>query len=619
MYLSVPTHQACGDGGYNWEVLGSGNNCWAVNDIVWSPVDENVAFCVQSGHREIDSEVSKNANSKVDGLYKTTDAGKTWKMVLEKNFLSMGCSNGIIQYDSEMNVWALSSEGLFKSADDGETWEFVDSSFLGENSGVYTLHIIGGKGKKMLVAVGTGLFYTTNAGLLWKDMTPDEEGITECTSIDVDPNDENHWMACFQGVKHKVWESFDAGKTWVKMNHHMNKAGTAIPILARYIPKADGTYRLAVLYEKSGAVFMYSDDNAQTWTSAGNGIIGRDIAYNYTGSGYACEGFYIDKTQPGVLWYSFADVIYRSNDYGTTWEPRVGGYSAINTKTLAFGSDNKIWFGDVDRGLAHTTKPYVKGEYSPVDRDITSGECSGVGIDPKDPKHGFAFVENVFYEMKDGVTWEKREEVTGAHSVVHFHNKDANFIYAGNAYSTDNGVTWNSLENPVHTVSPVNNDVVYSLVNKVIKVSKDRGKTWSDVKSVGTTNDILADNSDENTVWYVTYNGTVNKCTNGEVTTFGKDNGLKTDNGQFVSLYTIDQDPKDKNHLVTGGKDTHSGARSPGIYETFDGGQTWILVPGMGGIGTIVSVTFSPISDEVFIGTCSNGFLIYDYNTFKKW
>ena len=51
----------------------------------------------------------------------------------------------------------------------------------------------------------------------------------------------------------------------------------------------------------------------------------------------------------------------------------------------------------------------------------------------------------------------------------------------------------------------------------------------------------------------------------------------------------------------------------------WDGGETWLLVPGMKGIAHITSITFSPVSDEAFIGTCSNGFIIYDYPTFKKW
>ena len=42
----------------------------------------------------------------------------------------MACTDGVVQYDKDGNVFALSSEGLYKSEDDGETWELIDKSFL---------------------------------------------------------------------------------------------------------------------------------------------------------------------------------------------------------------------------------------------------------------------------------------------------------------------------------------------------------------------------------------------------------------------------------------------------------------------------------------------------------
>ena len=38
------------DGGVNWQQVGNNNNGWSCTDILWSPVDENVAYSMQTGN-----------------------------------------------------------------------------------------------------------------------------------------------------------------------------------------------------------------------------------------------------------------------------------------------------------------------------------------------------------------------------------------------------------------------------------------------------------------------------------------------------------------------------------------------------------------------------------------
>ena len=205
------------------------------------------------------------------------------------------------------------------------------------------------------------------------------------------------------------------------------------------------------------------------------------------------------------------------------------------------------------------------------------------------------------------------------YSLLEYHKKDKNFIYGGKFVSKDNGKTWEEIQYDIVSVCRANQDVGYALDGKTIYVTKDRGQTFEKLVEANTPYVVKADLFDENTVWYGGYNGVVYKNTNGNITAYGKENGLKTDKGIQVAITEITQDPSDKNHLICGGKNTKEGMKSPGIYETYDGGENWILVPGMKGILNLNSITFSTVSDEVFVGTCSNGFIIYDYKTFKKW
>ena len=581
--------------------------------------DENVVFSVQTGKRDYDSNsVGKAKNSNLDGLYKSKDAGKTWTQVIDDNFVSAACSFGLIRYDKNGNVFALSSNGLYKSKDDGDTWNLL-SKFADDNVGVYTLYLFDDDSTRMLAGCTGGLFYTSDGAQSWEKLSDSVEGVTSCTSVTVDPYDQNHWFACFQGPKHKLYQTKDAGKTWTQVSYPVNSSGLATPRLIQYIIKPDGNTRLFMGYNNCGSPLQYSDNEGKKWNVPK--LQNRDMIYNDNTKGYLSEGFAIIPTRPGHIYYSFGDYIYFSTDCGENFYPRNAGYSGINTRNITFDQNGRIWFADVDRGVAVTDQPYEKGKYSTVTRKEKSTSCHAIAVDPDNPDHVFAAMKTpkIIESFDGGATWTKIPDINQANEVLQYHNKDKNIIYSGYFTSFDGGKTWTKNSQVITKVSPANNDVLFSYKSDYIYQSKDRGQTWKQLIKATSMYEIYADVFDEDTVWFGGWSGVLSKWSNGQVTTYGKANGLKTDKGKMVSITAIAQDPKDKNHLIIGGKNTSDGLKSPGVYETYDGGNEWLLVPGMKGIVDVTSITFSPVSDEVFIGTCSNGFIIYDYPTFKKW
>ena len=91
-------------------------------------------------------------------------------------------------------------------------------------------------------------------------------------------------------------------------------------------------------------------------------------------------------------------------------------------------------------------------------------------------------------------------------------------------------------------------------------------------------------------------------------------NGLITYNGRYP-IMSVAQDPENELHLVCGGRDGSYNHRSPGLYESYDGGNTWKNIPGIQNAADIFIVEFRPGTKQVWIGT-SGGTYVYEYDKY---
>ncbi len=144
----------------------------------------------------------RNSVSWGDGVYKSTDGGKTWKnMGLRRSYqigrIAIHPTNPDIVYVGALGrLWGASPQrGLFKTTDGGKTWRKIH--FVDDKTGVIDLQMHPTEPDTLLMATyerqrdgfdtndpakklapGSGLWKTTDGGETWQKIT---EGLPTCT------------------------------------------------------------------------------------------------------------------------------------------------------------------------------------------------------------------------------------------------------------------------------------------------------------------------------------------------------------------------------------------------------------------------------------------------------
>ncbi len=608
------------DGGESWFAVSDNINLWTVADIIFHPTEEETVYLVQG---------SKGAPEKLDattldGIYKSIDGGETWEQMKHVKVPTSSSSERVMDFDAAGNLYVLTSEGLLKSAD-GTEWENLGVVGEGNMSDID----VSDDGMTILtVCDKTGITASFNGGKTWERKNGDFENAT-ATSIAVDPTNDSHYFAVFSGDHKGLYESFDKGETWTSKPYETYASkNTPVKVLFGN-PRADGVPGLYLVYREMSYPLRVSFDMGATWHTPK--IANTDIATVGT-TGYYSEGIWISPNNPDIVFYSFGDIVYKSTDGGLNFEYSNSGFSGNYTNNFVFDDENRIHYAFVDKGLGESTAPYTATGERPAMRMVsgvgsylTAKTIGSFAQSPHDKNRMLIglgkWAEQILTESKDGgKTWTQipGTESKSAYKLIEFHPTDPNTIYTTHLTSYDGGATWQKNEVSIFDVSPVNPDILVGKSGKGVYRSEDKGKTWTKLAETSEPKSMVADAFDANVIWVGCYNGTVAKVDGTTVTTFGEAEGIAKFDGQACLMEAIAQNPKDKNHILAGGRCSASGTKTPGLYETLDGGKTWHVVLGLPCNRLVNSIVFSPVSDEVFLGTYY-GVILYEYPKFKQY
>jgi photosystem II stability/assembly factor-like uncharacterized protein len=591
------------DYGSNWQPLFDGQDTGSIGAIAVAPSDPNIIY-VGTGAGIIRPDLATG-----DGMYKSTDAGKTWTHLGLRDSQMIAAIAVDPGNPDRLFVAALghpygpnAERGIFRSTDGGKTFQKVlykDEYTSGNDV------IIDPRNPNIVYAglwqqqqgysestefggAGNGIFKSTDGGTTWKHLTNGLPSLIQA-NLAMAPDNSNllyAMVAHATPAKPKsttgevdLFRSNDGGASW-----HLAINDPSVPAASR--PKQTDSRPLErigggdlptlaidpqnanIIYVAS-RVFWRSEDGGATWTAVRGSPGGDDY-----------QKLWINPKHPNVIVVVADQGGVVSSNRGDSWsnwytQPTAAMYHASTDNSFPY----KVCGGQQDSGSACVDSRSNDGMITFRDwRPVNIQEYGMASSDPKDPDLVFGSMRSniSLYNFKTGQTTyvgpdtKAKDPKTGEAfnrnvrtMPLEWSPVDHNILYYGsNAVwkSTDQAHTWTR-------ISP-------DLSRKTWTTPPNVGKYASEVKNTrqGALTAISPSPLDVNVIWAGTEDGNI------QVTMDGGKSWTNVTPPQIKAwsrVFNIDAGHFDKQTAYAAVNTMRLDDMNPHLWRTHDGGKTW--------------------------------------------
>ena len=617
------------DGGDTWVNMGLPNS-ERIAKILVSPKDSNTVYACVAGKLWSDSADR--------GLYKTTDGGKSWSLVLKGSNPSTGCS--MISLDpANPNI-------IFAGM-----WDFRRQGWTFRSGG-----------ESPTSPSGSGLYRSADAGSTWSEITENtNKGFPKKPfgriAVTVAPSDAKRVYAFVESTDSALYVSDDAGQTWQARDKSQWMVWRPFYFANLIVDPLNADK----VYKTDGALIL-STDAGKSFSAVGGftGMHG-DVHDVWIDPALSTNGQTIFAGDDGGMWYSY--------NGGSKWWK--GGnlpvsqfyHVSVDNKDpyQVFGGlqDNSSWIGQ---------SQYPGGISNSQWENMFGGDGFWMFADPSDPNYLYAEAQGGTIGRVNRLTHEARDiqpRLNAAdlkafkklrfnwNTPIALSPSDKNTVYIGSQFlyrTRDHGQSWGRISPDLTTNNPdkqqqeksggvtVDNsaaemhETIYSIsespknANVIwagtddgnLQVTRNAGKSWSNVVANVTglpagswVSWVQASNFDAATAYAAFDRHTVGDMAAYVYQTrdFGKTWKplLSPANLKSVQGYAhvIKEDLVNSNLLFLG--------TELGLYISIDGGERWARFKG-GNLPAVAvrDIAIHPRDNDLILATHGRGIWIVD-------
>lgn len=572
------------------------------------------------------------------GIYKSLDAGKTWKsMGLEKtrhiHRVVIDPTNPDVVYVGAIgSPWGVHQErGVYKTLDGGKTWKQI--LFTNTKSGIADLIMDPTNPNKLIAAMwehkrdpwffksggeGSGLYITHDGGKNWKKITKKEgfpEGELGRIGVAIARSNPDILYALVEAKKNALYRSEDGGFSWKKINDKADIGNRPFYYSEIYVdPQNENRVYSVFTYvnvsEDGGKNFKelmpaYGVDNGvhpdhhAWWIHPKNGkfmIDGNDGGLNITRDGGKSWRF-IGNIPVAQFYHINVDNEFPYNVYGGM-------------------QDNGSW-----RGPAYVWK--AQGIRNSYWQEISFGDGFDVVPDKDDSRYGWSMSQQgsvVRYDYLTGNNYSIKPTHSDPNVYLRFNWNaainmdpfDNNTLYFGSQFvhkSRDKGLTWKVISPDLTTNNP-----------EKLKQAESGGLTMDATGAENHCTILVIEPTvlEKDVLWVATDDGQVQITKNGGQTWTNVSKNLK-DLPENSWITQIKASNKNKGEALLVANDYRRDNYKPYAYRTKNYGKTWERIVDENDVASFTLSIIEDLENEnlLFLGTDDGLYISIDAG--KKW